>query len=69
MPERVDLSDPQRLNRVLARLDLLIGLGAGGEQVRAVSHRVAFEVQRAQALGVERSEIGMSAVFTALRAR
>lgn len=63
-PERVDLSDPQRLNRVLARLDSLIGLEPVAEQVRALAHRVAFEVQRAQALGVERSEIGISAVFT-----
>lgn len=63
-PGRVDLSDPQRLNRVLARLDGLIGLEPVAEQVRAVANRVNFEVQRAQALGVERSEIGMHAVFT-----
>lgn len=63
-PERVDLSDPQRLNRVLARLDGLIGLEPVAEQVRAVANRVAFEVQRAEALGVERSEIGMHAIFT-----
>lgn len=63
-PERVDLSDPQRLNHVLARLDGLVGLEPVAAQVRAVANRVAFEVQRAQALGVERSEIGMHAVFT-----
>lgn len=63
-PQRVDLSDPQRLNKVLARLDGLVGLEPVAEQVRAVANRVAFEVQRAEALGVERSEIGMHAVFT-----
>lgn len=63
VPERVDLSDPERLNRVLARLDGLIGLEAVAEQVRAVAHRVAFEVRRAEALGVERTEVGMHALF------
>lgn len=63
-PERVDLQDPERLNRVLARLDGLIGLESVAKQVRAVAQRVAFEVRRAAELGVERSEIGMHAVFT-----
>lgn len=63
-PERVDLADPQRLNRVLARLDSLIGLEPVAEQVRQVAHRVAFEIQRSAALGVPRAEIGMHAVFT-----
>lgn len=62
-PERVDLSDPERLNKVLTRLDSLIGLEPVAAQVRAVAHRVAFEVQRAEALGVERGEIGMHALF------
>lgn len=63
VPEKVDLSDPERLNRVLARLDGLIGLEVVAEQVRAVAHRVAFEVRRAEALGVERTEVGMHALF------
>lgn len=62
-PERVDLSDPQRLNHVLSQLDALVGLESVAEQVRAVANRVAFEVHRASALGVERSEIGMHALF------
>lgn len=62
-PERVDLSDPERLNRVLSRLDALIGLESVAEQVRSVAGRVAFEVQRAQVMGTARSEIGMHALF------
>lgn len=62
-PERVDLSDPERLNRVLAKLDNLVGLESVAQQVREYAQRVAFEVQRSQALGIAASEIGMHALF------
>lgn len=62
-PERVDQSDPERLNRVLAKLDALIGLESVAEQVREYAQRVAFEQQRAEALGVEVSKIGMHSLF------
>lgn len=58
----VDLSDGDRLNRVLDRLDGLPGLEAVAEQVRAMARRALLD-QRRKAEGLPVAESGYHALF------
>lgn len=58
----VDLSDPERLNRVLDELDGLPGLESVAGQVRMLANRVRLNEER-KARGLRVSEVGMHAVF------
>lgn len=59
----VDLSDPQRLNRVIAELDALPGLDDVADQVREVAHLVRLHEQR-RAAGLPVHAPGLHAIFT-----
>lgn len=58
----VDLSDPQRLNRVLDELDSLPGLETVAGQVRTLANRVRLNEERRQR-GMKVTAVGMHAVF------
>lgn len=58
----VDLSDPERLNRVLDELDSLPGLEAVAGQVRTLANRVRLNEKRRQR-GMKVTAVGMHAVF------
>lgn len=62
VPAIVDLSDPDRLNRVLDRLDGLPGLEAVAEQVRSMARRIEQD-QRRRAVGLKVAETGLHALF------
>ncbi len=61
-PAAVDLSDPERLNRILSELDAMPGLGHVSDQVRSMARRMTLDQARRSA-GLKIAETGMSAVF------
>ncbi|MQA76308.1 MAG: AAA family ATPase [Solirubrobacterales bacterium] len=58
----VDLSDPERLNRVLEELDALPGLEAVADQVRAMAQRVLVDKKR-RAAGLAVTPMEVHAIF------
>lgn len=58
----VDMSDPERLNKVLAELDALPGLESVAGEVRALAHRVLITEERHRR-GLRASEVGLHALF------
>lgn len=58
----VDLSDPQRLNRVLDELDALPGLEHVAGQVRGMARRILLDQQRREA-GLKVAEQGLHCLF------
>ncbi|MCP9488435.1 MAG: AAA family ATPase [Solirubrobacteraceae bacterium MAG38_C4-C5] len=59
----VDIRDPERLNRVLAELDDMPGLGSVAEQVRSMARRLEIDQQRLER-GMATSSMGVHAVFS-----
>ncbi len=61
-PPVVDVSDPERLNKVLAELDELPGLEEVAGQVRAMANRAMLDTRRREA-GLPVAEAGYHATF------
>ena len=61
--EPVDMTDPERLNRVLAELDALPGLEDVSAQVRRMAVRMQADAHR-HTLGLHGDPVGVHAVFT-----
>ena len=61
--EPVDMTDPERLNRVLAELDALPGLEDVSAQVRRMAVRMQADAHR-RTLGLHGDPVGVHAVFT-----
>ena len=61
-PRVVDVSDPERLNKVLAELDELPGLEEVAGQVRAMANRAMLDTRRREA-GLPVAEAGYHATF------
>jgi SpoVK/Ycf46/Vps4 family AAA+-type ATPase len=61
-PPVVDVSDPERLNKVLAELDELPGLDEVAGQVRAMANRAMLDTRRREA-GLPVAEAGYHATF------
>lgn len=58
VPKNVDLSDPERLNNILAEIDAMPGMESAGAQVRRMANRILIDQERREA-GLPVTEQGM----------